>query len=130
MAASRLEGDFREIDEWMAANPGMDAILCGNANICLSALDALADLPSGRRVALATFDDLSCFRFMENPVVSVRQPTERMGLAAFEALMARIRGEAPASPVEILLPAALVLRGSQAALARGAALTNGGGQWL
>jgi DNA-binding LacI/PurR family transcriptional regulator len=126
LTAPRGEGDPSAIGEWMASDPGMDAILCGNANICFAALDALADLPSGRCVALATFDDLSCFRFMENPVVSVRQPTERMGVAAFEALMARIRGEAPASPVEMLLPAALVPRGSRAASRRGAALTTCG----
>jgi LacI family transcriptional regulator len=120
--APREERNFRAIGEWLASDPGMDAILCGNANICLATLDALADVPSGRSIALATFDDLPCFRFMDNPVASVRQPTERMGLAAFDALMARIRGEAPTSPLEMLLPAELVPRGSRAAPAGGAAL--------
>jgi DNA-binding LacI/PurR family transcriptional regulator len=118
LTASRGEGAPRAIGDWMAVKPGIDAILCGNANICLSALEALDDGPSTGGVALATFDDLACFRFMENPIACVRQPTERMGLAAFDALMSRIRGGALASPVEILIPAELVLHGTRAARAR------------
>jgi DNA-binding LacI/PurR family transcriptional regulator len=55
---------------------------------------------------------------MENPIACVRQPTERMGLAAFDALMSRIRGEAQPSPLEILIPAELVLHGARAARTR------------
>jgi DNA-binding LacI/PurR family transcriptional regulator len=118
MTASRGEGARRALAAWIAAKPEIDAILCGNANICLSTLEALDDVTSTRSMALATFDDLACFRFMENPIACVRQPTERMGLAAFDALMSRIRGEAQASPLEILIPAELVLHGARAARTR------------
>jgi LacI family transcriptional regulator len=130
VTAARGKGESRAIREWIASVRGMDAILCGNANICFVALEALSDLTEGGflagKVDLATFDDLACFRFMDNPVASVRQPTERMGLAALEALMARIRGEAPNSPVETILPATLVPRGSRPTPERGAVATNGG----
>jgi LacI family transcriptional regulator len=129
MSLPHGEDSSSAIGEWMSSSPAIDALLCGNANICLGALEALS-LPSAggaatARVALATFDDLAWFRFMENPVVTVRQPTELLGLAAFDALMARIRDEAPASPVEILLPAELVPCGFHAA--RGAVAAGGGG---
>jgi LacI family transcriptional regulator len=130
VTAARGSGDSGAIGKWIASVRGMDAILCGNANICLVALDAISDLEEGGllagKVDLATFDDLACFRFMGNPVASIRQPTDQMGLAAFEALMARIRGEAPVSPVETILPAVLVPRGSRSGTGRNAAASNGG----
>ncbi len=133
-SAGRGKGASVAIGEWIESNPGMDAILCGNANICLETLDALSDLvlrgSTSTRVALATFDDLACFRFMDNPVVAVRQPTEDLGLAALGALMSRIKGEArAASPIEIVLPATLVRYGARPA-GRGSAASDGGSRWL
>lgn len=116
MSGPRGDSPSEAVVEWLSSGPRIDALLCANANICLGALGALSDLAAGAetpRLDLATFDDLPCFRFMDNPVVSVRQPTEGLGLAALEALMARIKGEAVASPVEILLPAQLVPRGAR-----------------
>jgi DNA-binding LacI/PurR family transcriptional regulator len=115
-------GEARQaIADWVsscAAAAPLDAIVCGNANLCLEALAAITGNddsgPSTERVALVCFDYLSCFRFMENPIAVVRQPTERIGLAAFGALMSRIRGEAPAFPAEIVLPAEFVPSGRKA----------------
>ena len=78
VAAGRGEGAARSIREWMESSPGMGAILCGNANICLSALDAMVDGPPSSRMALATFDDIPCFRFMDNPIAVIRQRQSRV----------------------------------------------------
>ena len=51
--------------------------------------------PIPRPISLATFDDLICFRYMRHPVITIRQPTEKMGLAALDMLMQRIKGGGP-----------------------------------
>jgi LacI family transcriptional regulator len=112
---SRASGDGKsKITRWLKANPGLEGLICGNANICYEALDALEAM--GMRVpddiGILSFDDPECFRFMRCPITSIRQPTEKIGLAALDALLARAAGERSGAGTEKVLPAKLVVRES------------------
>jgi DNA-binding LacI/PurR family transcriptional regulator len=101
------------VARWVAASPGLEGLVCGNANICYAALEALESLgmevPMG--MGIVSFDDPACFAFMRSPITAVRQPTERMGLAALDALLQRSGGDDSAVK-ELLLPAELIIRDS------------------
>ena len=76
------------IREWLAANRGMEAVICGNANICCATLQALHELavavPAG--MALVSFDDTRWMPFLCPPVTAIRQPTDRLGTLALDLL--------------------------------------------
>jgi LacI family transcriptional regulator len=103
-----------KVAKWVAASPGLEGLVCGNANICYAALEALQSLgievPKG--MGIVSFDDPACFAFMRSPITAVRQPTERMGLAALETLLQRAAGGGDPTAKELLLPAELVIRNS------------------
>jgi DNA-binding LacI/PurR family transcriptional regulator len=108
-------GDSKgKVKRWIASSPGLDGIICGNANICFTVLDALESLGIAvpEAVGIVSFDDPACFRFMKSPITAIRQPTERLGLAALDALLARA-GSVKAAPArEVILPAKLIVRES------------------
>jgi LacI family transcriptional regulator len=108
-------GDSKErIGAWLSSNPALEGIVCGNANICYAVLDALED--HGRSVpeeiGILSFDDPNCFRFMRSPITAFRQPTERLGAAAVEALLARVRDPKGPPPARELMDAQLIVRKS------------------
>jgi LacI family transcriptional regulator len=100
------------VKRWMTANPGLEALICGNANICFAALAAAEERAGAdaRKLGLVAFDDLECFHFLRDPVTTICQPTERMGLAALELLISRIKTGGQQQPREVLLPAKLIIR--------------------
>jgi LacI family transcriptional regulator len=103
-----------KVARWVAASPGLEGLVCGNANICYSALEALESLGMEvpKRMGIVSFDDPACFAFMRSPITAVRQPTERMGLAALDALLKRLADGGDSKAEEELLPAELVVRDS------------------
>jgi LacI family transcriptional regulator len=111
---SRGKDPKGKIKRWIRANPDLEGIICGNANICYRVLDALADLgievPEG--MGVVAFDDPESFRFMKSPITAIAQPVERLGLAALDALLARIGGSRDAQAVEEILPAKMIVRES------------------
>ena len=111
---SRGRDSKTRIKRWLKASPGLEGIVCGNANICFEALEALEELgievPGG--MGVLSFDDLECFRFMRSPITAIRQPTDRIGLSVFDALIARISGERTGAGIDQILPAKLVVRES------------------
>jgi DNA-binding LacI/PurR family transcriptional regulator len=109
---SRGDNPKSIVRRWIAVNLDLEAILCGNANICFTVLEVLEDMGSIglEDVSLVAFDDLECFRFMKRPVSTIRQPTEKMGLAALDMLIERITSGGSQAPRETILPAKLILR--------------------
>ncbi|HTX72867.1 MAG TPA: LacI family DNA-binding transcriptional regulator [Rectinemataceae bacterium] len=109
---SRGDNPKAVVRRWIAANLDLEAILCGNANICFTVLEVLEDMgiAGPRDLSLVAFDDLECFRFLRRPVTTIRQPTEKMALAALDMLIERMTGGGPQTPRETILPARLVVR--------------------
>jgi LacI family transcriptional regulator len=111
---SKGSGARSAVRRWIEEGPRLEGLVCGNANICYSVLEALEELrlEVPRDVGVLSFDDPECFRFMRSPITAIRQPTEGMGLAALEALLERASGDRRGAAKELLLPARLVVRQS------------------
>jgi LacI family transcriptional regulator len=116
------------VKRWMASNPGLEALICGNANICFTALAAAEENvgAAARKFGIVAFDDLECFHFLRDPVTTICQPTEKMGLAALEMLIGRIKSGGQQPPREVMLPARLVVRGASPRAAKRARVDASG----
>jgi LacI family transcriptional regulator len=100
----------------LRAGPGaFTAIVAANDLLALGAYDALreAGLRIPADISVTGFNDMPMADLVDPPLTTVRIQHAAMGEAAAAALLARLRGEAPAGLTR--LPAALVVRGSAAA---------------
>jgi DNA-binding LacI/PurR family transcriptional regulator len=101
-----------------AANPPT-AIVCVSDAMAVGALDVLADrgLRPGRDVAVVGFDDSLVASVIRPGLTSVRQPLEQVAEKVVELLLEHLSGTRT-KPARVLLPPALVIRGSSAASPR------------
>ena len=75
----------------------------------LSTFDSLLNLFAD--VGLVALDDLDWYPLVGTGITALAQPTERIGIAAFESLLGRLRGDGAAAR-RIEFKANLVIRGS------------------
>jgi LacI family transcriptional regulator len=106
-------GGARAVQELLAHRDPPQAIVCGNDEMALGALSALAGL--GLRVpgdvAVTGFDDLAIARHLRPPLTTVAQPMREIGAEAVRAVLRRI--EEPLAPRQAdVLPTELVVRRS------------------
>jgi LacI family transcriptional regulator len=98
-------------------SPRPTALLATNNFIGVGAYAALLD--AGLRVpediSLAGFDDLPSALLYDPFLTVITQPAYEMGRRGAELLLARLRGEGPAEPQDIVLPTDLIVRRSTAA---------------
>jgi LacI family transcriptional regulator len=98
-------------------DPRPTAFLATNNFIAVGAFAALREL--GWRVpedvSLAGFDDLPAALLFDPFLTVVSQPAYEMGRRGAEMLLARLRGEGPAEPQNLILPTELIVRRSTAA---------------
>lgn len=111
----RCESDAAgEAFESLMAEPnGPTAIICGNDRSALGAMARAKQRGIGvpDSVSITGFDDME---FTEHPLISlttVRTPWRKLGEAAADAML---RAFAQQDPLEVLLPAEIVVRGSTA----------------
>ncbi|GAB4564009.1 MAG: substrate-binding domain-containing protein [Anaerolineae bacterium] len=108
------EGGYRMALEAMKALPKPTALFAANNFIAVGALRALREL--GLRVpediSLVSFDDIPPALAIEPFLTVAAQPAYEMGRRATELLLARLSGELPQEPQEIILPAEVVVRKS------------------
>ncbi|HUX39966.1 MAG TPA: LacI family DNA-binding transcriptional regulator [Rectinemataceae bacterium] len=121
---SRAGDNKAKVKRWLAKSPDLDGIICGNANLCYLTLSVLeesgVEVPG--KMAVVSFDDPECFRFMRSPITAIRQPTERIGATAFDVLLAKVEGRATTGTgasnldapeaSEYIIPARLIVRES------------------
>ncbi len=90
------------------------AIFAVNDTTAIGAMGALRDLGCtvGIDVAIVGFNDITIARDLPVPLSTVRSPLAQMGSEAAQMLIARLRGEAIASPRHHRLPTQLVVRES------------------
>ncbi|MFW6137937.1 MAG: LacI family DNA-binding transcriptional regulator [Spirochaetota bacterium] len=100
------------IKRWLLKCGGINAVICGNDNICFETLAAVEEagmnIPSD--IGIVSFDDSKWFRFLKCPVSAIKQPTEEIGRTAIELLVDKIENGASNSPRELLLKSELVIR--------------------
>ena len=96
-----------------------DGLIVANDAMALSAVEALRGrgIRIPRDVIVTGFDDLVLSRLATPPLTTVRQPLERMGIAAVELILAQLRGEAVPAVVE--MPVEFVARASCGCTERG-----------
>jgi DNA-binding LacI/PurR family transcriptional regulator/signal transduction histidine kinase/CheY-like chemotaxis protein len=89
-----------------------DALIVANDAMALSAVEALRGrgMRVPRDVVVTGFDDLVLSRLASPPLTTVRQPLERMGIAAVELLLDQLQGRSV--PARIELPVEFVPRAS------------------
>jgi DNA-binding LacI/PurR family transcriptional regulator len=104
-----------EIGHRLAARPEVTAVLCGNDQMALGLLRALAE--QGRSVpgdvSVVGFDDIPEAAFFPPPLTTVRQDFGELGRRAMHLLMDRIRGVDRYVPSMPIMPD-LVVRASAA----------------
>jgi LacI family transcriptional regulator len=103
----------KEIKSWLKNNV-VDAVLCGNDDVCFETMAAVNEL--GLKIpddlALLTFDDVKWFRFLNCPVTAIRQPSEEIGKLAVERLIRRISGKNNLNSRDFFLDTELIVRDS------------------
>jgi LacI family transcriptional regulator len=102
-----------EVMKWLSSRD-IDAVLCGNDDICYGVLSALYEL--GLRIpediGLITFDDVKWFPFFQCPITVIRQPAYLIGETAMELLINKMKPRGNTRVRDILLDTELVVRKS------------------
>jgi LacI family transcriptional regulator len=112
----------------LAVTPRPTALFAANNFIAIGAYRALQDagLRVPEDVALVAFDDLPPTLVLEPFLTVAVQPAYEMGRRAAELLLARLAGQGPDEPQEIVLPVQIVLRRSSGEPRDGSRLQRGG----
>lgn len=95
------------------------AVFAGSDEILIGMLEIMRGrgLRVGRDVSIVTFDDAEPLSLLEPPITAVRQPIERMGLAAVEMMLKTLTTRDGATTMR--LPVELVVRSSVVPPAKG-----------
>lgn len=90
-----------------------DAIIALNNSLAVTAMECLNDygIAVPQQLALASFDDLDCYSFMQPAITTVAQSIEKLSQAAFDCLE-KIIDEQPLESTLIKIPAEIILRDS------------------
>lgn len=98
----------------LGVDPRPTALLAGNNFIAIGALRALKDagLEVPGDMSVVSFDDLTSDLVIDPFLTVADQPAYEMGQQATGLLLARLSGEAPEGPQEILLPIQIKARSS------------------
>jgi len=119
-----MQGDWSALSGYEAGRrlaliPEVTAVFCGNDQMALGAIRALAE--QGRRVpadvSVVGFDDIPEAGFFWPPLTTVRQDFGELGRRAVAMLIDRISGQRPDYPAVPVVPE-LIVRASTARCAR------------
>ncbi len=108
------ESGYQMARKALSLMPRPTALFAANNFIAIGALRALRE--AGVRVpedmALVSFDDIPPAFVIEPFLTVAAQPAYEMGRRATELLLARLSGQAPSEPQEIILPTEIIVRRS------------------
>ena len=98
----------------LAVTPRPTALFAANNFITSGAFHTVreAGLRVPEDISIVSFDDLPTAADMGLSLTVAAQPAYEMGRKATELLLARLAGEGPAEPQEIVLPTEIIVRGS------------------
>lgn len=118
-APAALAGDWSarsgyELGRDLAADPDVTAVFCGNDQMALGLLRALAE--AGRKVpaevSVVGFDDVPEAAYMIPPLTTIRQDFGEVGRSGVGLLVAMASGERPYGPERIMHTPTLMTRAS------------------
>ena len=108
-----IEGGARAVRELMTGRDAPQAIVCGNDQMAIGALDVLAEMrlrvPSD--IAVTGFDDVALAQRVRSPLTTVAQPMREIGAEAIRTVLARL-ADPDAQRRAAVLPIDLVVRRS------------------
>ena len=105
---------YQMVQQVLSVTPRPTAIFAANNFISIGAYHALRDagLRIPEDVSLVTFDDLPASLVLEPFLTVADQPAYDMGHKGTELLLARLAGEGPSDPQDIILPVRIIVRKS------------------
>ncbi|MGK4006226.1 SpoIIE family protein phosphatase [Sorangium sp. So ce1036] len=107
-----IDGGRRAMRELLARRVDLDAVVAGNDNMALGAMDALKahglDVPAD--VLVCGFDDVAVSRVTRPSLTTVRQPIKELGALAVTTVLRQLGGERV--PERSLLPVEVTRRES------------------
>ncbi|WP_122301651.1 LacI family DNA-binding transcriptional regulator [Pseudomonas syringae] len=112
-AVVELDGELENRLQAFLAKPGPKALFCANgvaALACTRALKALGCELFGD-VGLIALDDLDWYPLVGSGITALAQPTQAIGVSAFDCLLKRLRGDTAPTRTLDFLPE-LIIRGS------------------
>lgn len=112
-ALTTAEGS-RLTDALLKAAPIVTLLFAANNFLAIGALRELRarGIAVPDAISLVGFDDLPTDIVTHPFLTVVGQPAEEMGERSVDLLLARIRGDSPSKPVDLLLPTELIVRDS------------------
>jgi LacI family transcriptional regulator len=107
-------GGTRAVEKILAGDYRPTAIFAANDLMAIGVMQALRQrgIHIPREVAVVGFDDISAARLVTPPLTTVAQFQDRMGARAAEILLARLKGDRPATGTTEEMPFSLIERGS------------------
>lgn len=113
-------GDFTQPSGYQMAqaalglSPRPTALFAANNFIAIGAYHAIrdAEMHIPEDISLVAFDDLPATFVLDPFLTAAAQPAYEMGRRAAELLLARLSGNGPSGPQEIVLPTELIIRKS------------------
>lgn len=115
IVSGTLDDSLRALRKLLAGRSRPSALFCANNLITRHVLHSLRsmNLQPPEPVAIIGFDDFETADLLYPGITVVRQPNEKLGKAAAEALFARIaKGDSRQPGASTILPVELVVRGS------------------
>jgi LacI family transcriptional regulator len=108
------DSGYQMAQQVLALSPRPTAIVASNNFIAIGAYHALrsAGIRIPEDISLVTFDDLPAPLVLEPFLTAIDQPAYDMGFRATQLLLARLAGEGPSEPQEIVMPTRLIVRKS------------------
>jgi LacI family transcriptional regulator, galactose operon repressor len=112
-AAPTEEGGWDATIRMLRRAPLPSACAVGSLNQLFGVMGALrgSGIEVPGRMSLVSFDEDECLAYLDVPVTSISMPLAELGIAAVDALIARIE-RGPAANVMVAEPMRLILRGS------------------
>lgn len=109
-----IESGYAAAGELLDEGLKLTALFCWNDQLSAGALNCLVDrgvsVPGA--VSVVGFDDIGLARVTRPALTTIRQPLKAMGEITVRLLLDAMESEGPATPMKVMLPTELVVRGS------------------
>ncbi len=103
---------YSELGNYLERYQGFDTVFCTTGKLCYNLLRAAMrkDLLDSQEVKVLTYDNSKWLDLLKYPVISIKQPTEQIGIIAAEKLIEQLEAEEKITPESVHLNTQLLVR--------------------